>query len=709
MATSADPVNERIEIGSANDAQAVVAGTDNKVRIGDHYKGNQIGQINIGLPEGVLRSIRRPLSPWALTADTIDWLQPRFIKPPKYDQAGEKLDGPGGTVLLSGPPGVGRRSAAIMLLHEFGADSTNRYLEIPVEEETDEGLWLDPELIQPEDKLLLDLSEQTNPEKVESLNSQLENFRAGVAKQKATLVVVLSAEAVHHLRPELRSRHVAIGRPDPQQVLRKHLEESGLQVTDADLQLEELKKTLAEASMGEIGRLSERLLEAKEQQSGKSFQDWAKSACTALGVHSSAVATKLENRSAEKRALLLAAAMLDGSHADAVFEAADHLLDQLGRPEQEDHVLELEGLDPQLQDMGVEVDSRRRIRFSQLGFAEAVRTYFWTNYPALREAFRDWVDTCLGSLRIADKDQDELLDRFAELACRTHRAEDLCELAERWTAEASNQYQQAKRIAEGLAQTQTKNQSRAVKYAQWAARALEAGLQAGGPQAGAVRRRIYEWATQPDLPVTLAQVLIQVCSAVMAVTHPDRAAVRLRHLCYHWNADIRRFAHRALVALAANNRFLRRLLRWLQIWFDRARQAKKADVQLFLAVANPHQLVDDRNHSAAVVRDNNVRAQLVTGWRAVFSQPEQEWRSRFHDWLAACQHSEHAPLLVEVLVRATGGELKKLAVLHVHTRNWAASTTDPDARTARQRVFRQISEEMDRMQGLTWSTNHGTD
>ncbi|MGW3471840.1 hypothetical protein ACWDKQ_26015 [Saccharopolyspora sp. NPDC000995] len=631
---------------------------------------------------------RRRTSQRTLTADQLARLYDRFTEPPEYRQAEEKLYERSRTVLLSGKPGSGRRSAALMLLY----NSTTRdaqFRELPVETDEEERDSLDPESVQPGERLLLDMSGEQQPEKFRSVQAKFESLRGAVVANKGALVVVLPPDPDHLLWPEFRPLHVPMTRPSGKAVLSRSLKVEHVEFAEQDLDRESLKPHLADAALRDLDRLCQRILEAKYARPSSGFVDWADRACEAFAEHSEQVAEQIRESTAPQRAIVLAAAMLKDGHVDSAQAAAKSLLNQLKYPADEKHVLEREGLDDALRSVKVVPNASRRIVFSSISYENAVRNHFWTNFPELRDDLRAWVGDCVVALNMVDDDCDRLVARFAEQADRTGRIQDLCSLAEQWTKQADRQ-------------------RRPPRSARWAAAALAHGLgETSSPgAAGEVRRRIYEWANQPGLAVHLAQVLVSVCAEVMAETHPDQAVVRLRLLASHNVQEVAGAAKTAVSNLAQDNRFYRRFLWWMKSWLTQ--QSRPSDVDLFLATSDPLRLLDTSSRSAALITNNGIRRQLAAGWRVALMRGTDGWLEKFGEWLVASNSGAYGPHLLNVLVESTHGELVKLGMLHVTSRDWAAAGADSEERAARQRICRELARKIDTAQGLRLTDLKGT-
>ncbi|SDW61859.1 hypothetical protein SAMN05216215_1004156 [Saccharopolyspora shandongensis] len=657
---------------------------------GAQVHGGSGHQINGGLTFILTESgeIHRRTSQRTLTADQLARLKDRFIEPPGYWQAKSKLGESSRTVLLSGKPGSGRRSTALMLLYN-SATPDAQFRELPVETDEEEKDSLDPESVQPGERLLLDMSAEERPEKFRSVQAKLESLRGAVVVNEGALVVVLPPDPDHLLLPEFSRLHVPIGRPSGKAVLDKCLKVDHVEFAEQDLDHENLKEHLADAALRDLDRLCQRILEAKHANSSGGFADWVERACEAFAKHGKQVAGQIRDSSAPQRAIVLAAAMLKDSHADSVQAAAKSLLTRLEYPEEEKHVLERDGLDDVLRSVKVVPNNSRKVAFDAISYENAVRNHFWANFPELRDSLRDWVGDCVGALDLADDDCDRLVVRFAEQARRAGRINDLCVLAEQWTKQADRQ-------------------RRPPRSARWAAAALAHGLgQMSSPSAaGDIRKKIYEWAAQPSLTVHLAQVLVSVCAEVMAETHPDQAVVRLRLLASHNAQEVAGAATSAVSNLAQDNRFYRRFLWWMNSWLTQ--QSRTSDADLFLATSDPQRLLDTSSRSAALITNRTVQRQLVVGWRVVFMREVDGWLERVEEWLVASRAGEPGSLLLNVLVESTEGELAKLGALHVSSRDWAAAGPDGEERAVRQRTYRELARKIDAAQGLQLSDVKGT-
>lgn len=621
-------------LGSAGDVDEVTVGQSVTVK-----KGTDIGEAGVVIIAGSGEHARRR-SPQrhSHSANERVYLEERFVQPWGFDHASRSL-AERGTVFISGSPGSGRQSTARMLLWNHFPNDDAHYRRLTLDNEEDENP-LDPESVQQNELLLLDLSVE-DEEHFRVVGNMLETFRKTVEAQQAALVVVLPTEWENQLEAEFIRPRVEIDRPPSEKVLRAHLRADEL---SPPAQLSgELDAHLTGSPMRHLERLADRITQAARTSPKATFESWTHEATHAITDHSKEIAGLVRSCGAEQRALLLAAAMLDDAHTDAAYTAHDTLLDRLSFPKDERHVLERAGLDELLHNLKVAPTPSRHIRFSAPRYARAIREHFWTNYPELRDALRDWVGGMIDQHELTDDDRHMLVARFATQACRTGRVEDLCTLTVRWT------------------------RNRTPRDSPFAASALAYGLR-DDTHGWKVRRQIYDW-SRPDQRTELASVLVAVCADVMADTHPERALVRLRRLAGHRDVDVRQSAQAALARLTEDNRFYRRFLWRMVGWLE---HPKRADIELFFAISPADRLLRQGDRSSTLIRSNTIQRQLIACWRAVFGFDDTVWHDVVRDCFAAAATSPDGHTLLDILVEATDQERSQLAKLHVIARDWAA-------------------------------------
>ncbi len=213
----------------------------------------------------------------------------------------------------------------------------------------------------------------------------------------------------------------------------------------------------------------------------------------------------------------------------------------------------------------------------------------------------------------------EFVSRFVDQALRTNRPDDVVGLVEGWVERRGDR-------ARSLPS---------------AAVALERGL--GHSRHGArFRRLIYEWSRDPRLEKAKAYLGIALSSDVIASTHPSEALVRLHHFVRNQTDDVRAAAEESLLRLVRHDR--REFRRLLERVVTGPGYRREADVDLFLVIASPEELVSQQRRPLIV--DAVVRTQLTLGWQALLVEKDRTfWEPLAHEWLTAVENGLFAIFL----------------------------------------------------------------
>jgi hypothetical protein len=616
-------------------------------------------QFNVTItPEDIRRLVATARNRRVAAKEDLARLLRRFVPPENYGLATARVED-NGCVLLAGQSGSGRHAAATMLLYQLPGPY------VPIQEvslDPDEsGDPLDGSHIQPEDRLLLDVSLADD-----ALLPRLSSRRAEARERGAHLVVVLNIGQHRDVPSELAPLVVRIERPDGLHVLRRHLSDDGVPCTTEQLTVPSLAPYLAAAPIRVLADLAHWILAARDRAAqGSVFADWLASALATLSDQDGKVAKELVRLGDGRlRALLLACAMLSNATSDAVHDATVRLLNAIGHPLDDRPALDQPSIAEQFSEIGVRTDSAGRVRFEQLDYDRAVRTHFWTNYPGLRGNLRTWVGEVAPLPVLGDRQRDDVVDRFAEQALRLDRPDDLIRLVRQWSSRAGSLEQ--------------------------AARSLECGL-GHARHGGVFRRQIYQWAIDRQSPPGLVGVLVRTCANVLVLTHPDEALVRLHHLARRQGA----VAWDVLLDLVHDDDmlFLRLLARLADIL---ARgNPWQADGRFFLDLAEPEHLTTG---TRPLIARAAVRVDLVLGWFAVLGRPSELWDERVRGWLNSCAAKDCRDWLLDVLVEAANGRAAVFSRLYVVARDWAR---EPFAdRAARIEIADLLSARIDSAQGI---------
>lgn len=586
----------------------------------------------------------------------------RFVRPGGYRVAADRLEDPGSVVLLRALPGSGRRAAAMMLLHGLGEEGSSgpggaRFEELPATNtDTDE----DRNLFDPGegDRFLLDLSGIADEEAYAKVQRHLIVRRSQVQEAGAHMVVVLPSGLDHAHPPDLEPHTVELTRPRGVSVITRYLRMDRMAFRPADLGSADLQALCDRSPMRELARLAGLVRTARDSgRFGTDFAGWLDQAMHAVTDRAGDVGKQMATvRTAPERALLLATALFEEAHADTVYEAWRGLMRAVRHEEEVTTELARTDFGAQLEALGIKRDPDGRLRFEQLAYADAVRTYFWSNFPGVREDLREWIDRAAELRGLTADDQVAIVVRFGERALAAGLPDHLFDLVGRWAGRA----------------TGTSCDPRAVA-------ALELGLshQRFG---GWFRRRVYECARSGPSSDGLARVLTVACLRSLGATHPDQAMVRLHYLALR-NGAAALEAREALMDFAGRDRRLYRLL------IDRLRtgtrrEPREAERHLRLLT---ELLRSDR------APDPPPWPHLFLGWEGVFSQPPTVlWTSLVRSWLNAAVGDGTHEMALEVMVSATHGRRAALHRLYAIAYDWAGPAHHPSRAAVAARLWQHI-------------------
>ncbi|WP_030206945.1 hypothetical protein [Streptomyces bikiniensis] len=608
--------------------------------------------------------IRKGIASLRITREDRVRLADRFVPPPGYRVAADLLEQPGSVVLLDGPPGSGRRAAAIMLLHGFGTDGDAdeeegvRFEELPATGK-DEGRDESPFAPGERDRFLLNLSGITDEETYGKARHRLALLRSDVQRAGARMVVVLPSGMEHAHTPDLEPDRVELERPRGVAVVTRHLRMDRMPFRPADLESTDLQRLYDRSPMRELARLTGLVRAARDSRRfGTDFTGWLDQAMHAVTDRADEVGRQVTAaRTTPERALLLATAVFEGARADIVYEAWQGLMGTVGHAEEATPELARTDFGERLQRLGIERDPEGRLRFERLAYADAVRAYFWANFPGVRDDLRDWIARACGLRGLTTDDRLNVVLRFGERSLAVGRPDHLFDLVVRWANHS----------------TGTACDPRAVA-------ALELGL--GHEEFGGwFRRQVYECAVRSGpLPDDLARVLVTACRQSLGVTHPDQAMVRLHHLAVREGRAAHE-ARKALFELAGRDLRLYRLL--IGRLRDRAHRGPRG--------AEPHlRLLIELLRSGRAPEPTPWPA-LFQGWEAVFSQPPTElWNPLVSSWLSTVASDHAQDRALQLMVGATRGRTAALQRLYVIACDWARLARHPDQAAVATRFWQHI-------------------
>jgi hypothetical protein len=615
--------------------------------------------------------VQRQLPPRELIAHRISWLRRRFIAPSNFSEATGRMSEAAGVVLLAGPPGCGRRSAAVMLLCP---DQRAAYSITLVPAEIDDGSPsaefrpLGRDDISPGQLLLLDLSE-IGEEAFKKNQEHLHSLQPAVAAKDAKLVVILPADHHNAVGDDFASLRVSIGSPDPLAVLAAHLRASGITAETRDLTLHH--RRLRSLSMANIAKFADRVQDVRRREPDGDLSRWMAEAISD-GANRDAFVEDLVSKRADAppRALLLSAAMLEGISIESVFKAHHDLLRVLGFEAAVERTgIEFETVDQALAGLGVEheLGSARHLSFADHELSPALTAYYWDQFPWIREDWASWVRELVADGSLDLTEQKRVAARLAEQCIRSRQADLALDIAEQW-AKHGNQ------------------STRLTAYEVLCRLLTDEGT---GNQA---RQRIYQWSRDAKLQHGVAGIVIALCVQVISHLYFDQAIVRLAWLAKHGNSAVRLDARQGLKDLARSAGDHRRVLELLlEEW--------RFDADTFAVVSLP----TDSTSIRQVTEDARLFELLVTGWHRLLESSTAEQRiSALRRWLMA--HAAHlaagedddAQRLLRTLVQICS-QNPYLEALFNASRDWLRAAADSPQADRRLRTVQLVDVEIRRV------------
>jgi hypothetical protein len=612
----------------------------------------------------------------------LDWIELRFVEPYGFDDASQTLD-ERNAVILNGPRGSGRRTAAMMLLNKATdrRGRGRRFRELfpaMADRDREDVAWDAADAVEPDERLLLDLSSLSEEEHA-LVDKGLMEFRGVIEDRKAFLAIIANSE--YTLTEGIGSIGCRIRPPAAVDVLARHLEaDDGFTESVGALEADSAwLGNLASMPMSEVARLAELTLAARGNSPFAGEAAWLESAFQALTDDGTAIAKRVSAlQEAPQRALLLAAALLSGMTADVAADGAADLLKMLEYPETSPAVLDSPDLVERLDQVGARIDAERKVRFNQLAQDTAALVYYWDAFPDLRSHLAEWVSGVVRHEALTPEERDELVRRFATQSLRTDRSQDLETLITAWTENGGA--------------------SQKSKLLQHAATLLDAGLTSKS-HGSYYRRWIYDRSTQ-ESPIRpdFATVLIEACMGQIAETHPDQALVRLHHLARR-KGEVGELGRDALAAFVAEDE--RRLRRLLSRIAAPNGTPNPADATVFVRVADARRLTAQTHRSRPPISNARVAEHLAAGWHLVLNlRPSQEARARLGDWFQAAALGQERARFLGVLANAAT-DFRTASRLEAAVCAWATATLDEElseglGRAHRMAVAGQLIGELDR-------------
>ncbi|WP_026425768.1 hypothetical protein [Actinokineospora inagensis] len=575
---------------------------------------------------------RRRREPRFFSTEEIRRLAGRFVVPPGFPADAFTRSS---TILITGPNGAGKVTAALMLLTDRGsADVALRVLDDQAPDPDDPVL--DANELRQDDRLLLNLCDVPES-RVRELRPELEAYLAAVARAQARLVVVAGIRQLPWLPDSLVAQQRQIQRPDGTDVLREHLAAEGIRLPTTLSQLERLSDYLT-GSPYDIAELARTTVQARDHGDGDDPVAWLRSALAArLDRADQAANLFINHQEAGTRVLMATAAFLSGAPLDALVAAEAMFGRMVKLPRDDQHAMAGAHLAERMGEVGLHADGRRTVAFTQLEMDSALRTHFWTYFPDLRPTVELWVREVTGASVLPGETADNLLTRYADLLLTTGNGLRLTKLAEHWSTTPKRR-----------------------EHPELAARALRIGLR--DPEwSGRFREFVYDRSRARDLKSEFAKVLITACEQDIAPNRPPQALVRLHHFTRHSDPDVRALAHDTLIRAVHRYGFQR----WLLYRLCRSENLSDTDRAIVLDLQIP----------PAMAGEYHTRRNLLTLWQQIFrdttrtDRPDLLW-----EWLGRDP---------ELVIEACGGRANLLNELYLLARDQVRHAVDRRSAVAR--------------------------
>ncbi|WP_438488371.1 hypothetical protein [Streptomyces sp. S186] len=439
-----------------------------------------------------------------------DWVAQRlatYERSPEERAALTNILSRGNVLVLHGPEGAGRYTAALDALHQMVGTCIRQVRREPGEPFNGaEGLqgkntgWI------------LDLRDEGD-KRHSGIGPALAEDAPHLQDSDSYLAVLISTEAWERAAKGTTGLDHELAYPDSEQVLRAHLEKVAPPVVaDRWLNTEKITEGIkdlvpaAAVEWAHIIREAERLEEETEQSFEElvdhvveAAEDWR---TRLLEWHN-------EHDDSAHRNYLLAASVLEGAPTEIVYEAADALARALGEtpaPHTGQQGLGVIALTDAIEADLTEEDT---IAFRRPRFAEAIVDYFWADRPHLIKNFTRWTAAQTNDKDLPNKITDQLADRVIGWALdymhRKRTTKLLREIAEQW---AESLPEQACDLLTAAALDPETSRRACTAYLTWARRGDE------------------------EVPPRLKVALAKACER-LAAAYPTMMLLRLTELAAH--------------------------------------------------------------------------------------------------------------------------------------------------------------------------------
>ncbi|MCE7081822.1 hypothetical protein [Streptomyces sp. ST2-7A] len=536
--------------------------------------------------------------------------------------------GRGNVLVLVGRPGTGRRTAALRVLHDTGLPYERIRELIPD--------WDRPRVgrlpHRPGHGFLLDLGHEE--ELPEEFCRGLAGYRDRAVEAGTFLILLVTPSVRAPELPESLPR-LSHALPPARRVAEAHLRHLGSDRSDW-LAHHAITGLLGRGSTpGDAVRLARIIVRAPEHRAKdeivEEYRHWTPHLEAWFEEHA-------ETGDLRERALLIAAALLEGAPAGVVLDAADRLFEAVGGELPPGGALAGRDLSARILTIDAERDERDdtlSLAGRRPGLPEAVLAHVWRQRPGLRETLLDWA----AAVTLPDGPATAHTGRVAEALTRLAdgpAGEAVSGVVEKWILDGRTEHRRlAVEVLENLAI-------------------------APGPGA-AVRRRLRTWCERGSVGDEMARVISAVCAGALGRRYPRVALTRLRLLLSRTDGEGADAVAAALRTLAADPRHRE------AIFAEMVGRAESGDPKVGVEGARVFlELVDPTAEAVGAAGEGDGRFPpsplLIRGWRAAWRHAETAERTRetLQIWLDSPRLPDD--LAVEVVAGVIEGRLNESGV-----------------------------------------------
>jgi len=554
---------------------------------------------------------RDVIAAMALDANEVERRRASFVEPPEFAEAASTMQRASAIALL-GQPGCGRRTTGTVLLATLGVTPKTVVLDVE-----DFGRQLE---IAPGHGYLLDLDEDSD-----QLNTRAGAWIGDLAVRLRAMnsCLVVRARENSWRALGLNEDALPVTRLTPPcaiTVFRAHLARMTSDVVaDSWMRHDRIVGLLQAATPPDGARLARIVAETSAaqpagdqqlQQVVEEYTNWAEH-----------LATWFRNTTGPtrgyERALLLAAAALEGAPAGTVFAAADRLARIVELPREPGGPL----AGPDASELTRQIEAELQdqcVRFARPAYGTSVLDHVWGQRPQLHKDLREWLTGIPGS---GDAESGRAARALSGLAIRQRNASIVSVAARRWAEEPA------------------RRREFAVPELTRAALSEEIGRD--------VRRQLYDWArTSAGEPTHLT--VAAVCGGPLARQYPQIALTRLRNLVVRPNPVVQESVFESLTALVRDLALYPSVMSEVARWANGDELRRSAGLRAFLRLAAPDETGQIWLLSAAPEQDHGLISEL---WHQVLrdqtadgvAEPAAALASR---WLDVAAHGQAPPELV---------------------------------------------------------------